>query len=222
MSTTDKSRTITLTGRPPVRITDSQWPLVASASRKTHDGGEVESQANRTSSWFLGVRREVNLGRWIVYGTYAHESRYRNEPNAYERFGQILPASTSVEDVCQKLLRLTLPAGTVEVFKSLISECIGDFPAEDISEPAGVAADPLGNQRLWAICQAITALNDRLMQEVRRQENRLLIDDFERACSFVVAINDAATAEEIFRLCEERACGVPLTDGKQIAVSVEA
>lgn len=208
MSTTDKSRTITLTGRPPVRITDSQWPLVASASRKTHDG-EVECQANRTTSWFLGVRREVNLGRWIVYGTYAHESNYRNEPNTYHRFGEILPASASVGEVCAKLMTTTIIEHGAECWHSLVSECIGDFPAEDISEPAGVAADPIGNQRLWAICQAITALNDRLMQEVRRQENRLLIDDFERTCSFVVAINGAATAEEILRLCEERASGVP-------------
>ena len=58
-----KKRTITLSNRAPVQITQEAWPFLASKSDKiTGYDWEVK--------WFLGVRQH-NDGRAIVYGTYA-------------------------------------------------------------------------------------------------------------------------------------------------------
>ena len=69
MSTTSspKTLTITLTDRPPVKIIDADWPVIAHGSYDRHDG-QVESEANRIWSLSIRVRRHAD-GRLIVYGT---------------------------------------------------------------------------------------------------------------------------------------------------------
>lgn len=56
-------RTITLSNRAPVQITQEAWPFLASQSHKT-TGYDWEVK------WFLGVRQNCD-GRTIVYGTYS-------------------------------------------------------------------------------------------------------------------------------------------------------
>ena len=58
-----RKRTITLTNRAPVQITQEDWPFLASHSNKI-SGYDWEV------NWFLGVRQHDD-GRAIVYGTYA-------------------------------------------------------------------------------------------------------------------------------------------------------
>lgn len=58
-----KKRTITLTDRAPVQITQEAWPFLASHSDQI-SGYDWEAK------WFLGIRQH-NDGRAIVYGTYA-------------------------------------------------------------------------------------------------------------------------------------------------------
>ena len=63
MTTTDKKRTVTLTDRPPVKISEAAWPVIAKASN--HDT-HYEVQANNL--WHITVR-EHDDGRRIVYGS---------------------------------------------------------------------------------------------------------------------------------------------------------
>lgn len=112
-----KTRTITLSGRPPVRITEADWPVIARASE--HDGGTVESQANRT--WDLRVRQHAD-GRAIVYGV--HWTCWQGESGS--RGGEMLAAG---DDIAAAILRV---AETIDSDARLAQECIADLPAEEV------------------------------------------------------------------------------------------
>jgi hypothetical protein len=65
------TRTITLFDRPPVRINEDNWPIVASTV--AFDDERVPAQANR--EWHLKIRQEkrafARASRYIVYGVYS-------------------------------------------------------------------------------------------------------------------------------------------------------
>jgi hypothetical protein len=127
---TVQTRTITLTSRPPVKIQDDQWPLIAHAY--WHDG-VVECQANR-KGW-LKVRQHAD-GRIIVYGGY--DSNWPKEPNL--RGGEILippgdgpltPDDGRVVD--DRVLAAAIHRVAASVRCAEIAEhCIADLPAEVI------------------------------------------------------------------------------------------
>lgn len=109
-------RTITLTDRPPVRVSDDAWPTVAKA--KWYEG-EIECQANR-SAW-LRVRRHED-GRTIVYGAY--DTCWRGEEPV--RGGELLPDPA---DTVAAIRRVGADLGIPD---SAIRDCIANLPAEDI------------------------------------------------------------------------------------------
>jgi hypothetical protein len=116
-----KIRTITLTCRPPVRVSEDVWPVIASARR--HDG-KVESQANHV--WHLTVRQHED-GRTIVYG-----SEDRGNGGVYQGYeaayaGELLDAGA---DVASAIIRVGTDA---RCSKAMQDECIADLPAEDLS-----------------------------------------------------------------------------------------
>lgn len=110
-----KYRTITLTDRPPVRIDEGQWPIVARA--KTWDNRH-ECQANRT--WQLYVRQHED-GRAIVYGVYS--SQHEGARDLYA--GQLVDAGGDIPAT----IRLVAQACDCE---GIAQECIADLPAEDL------------------------------------------------------------------------------------------
>lgn len=118
MTTTQaKTRTITLTDRPPVRISESAWPVIARS--RDHDG-EVEVQANRR--YYLTVRKHAD-GRTIVYGSYT--SQFAHEPDLSA--GELLDEGA---DVARAIRRV---GERVTCASAMIDDCIADLPAEDLS-----------------------------------------------------------------------------------------
>lgn len=136
MSDTAK-RTITLTGRPPVTISDEVWPLVASASDSEHDG-QVECQANRRSKWFIGVRQHED-GRAIVYATYSYSSNWHGARDYAAKHGRIIPPTLDDEGICREIKNVACEMEASEAkdddakrWRSLADECIADMPAEEL------------------------------------------------------------------------------------------
>lgn len=145
-TTAPKKLTITLTNRPPVKITEEQWPLLAAGSWSDHDG-QVECQANRRWKAWIKVRQHED-GRTIVYGLYDYDTAFQGEPNANYRDGQMV--TPSAEDypegaresfwVGQPIIdairavgeRLQERSGH-ECWPDLIATTIADMPAEELA-----------------------------------------------------------------------------------------
>lgn len=114
--TQEDTLTIALSGRPPVRIVKTEWPIIASA--KTWDNA-LEVQADRI--WTLTVRRHAD-GRAIVYGIF--RSAYQNEPD--RRGGELLPPD---QDIATAIYHI---ADALEFPRPLADECIANLPAEPL------------------------------------------------------------------------------------------
>lgn len=133
----NKTRTITLTGRPPVTVSENAWPLIASAQDSEHDG-QVECQANRKSRWWIGVRQHDD-GRAIVYATYSYTSTWQNSRDFVAKAGILLPAKADAEAICaaiqnvgNEIAGMECSEGDADRWPTLVAECIADMPAEEL------------------------------------------------------------------------------------------
>lgn len=128
------TRTITLTGRPPVTITTADWPMVASASDREFDG-EYDFQANETSKWFVGARRHSD-GRSIVYATYSYDSNWRGRRDHAAKRGVLLGAKDdiceAIQDVCDDIAGAECQGNDCDRWPTLAAECIADMPTETL------------------------------------------------------------------------------------------
>lgn len=115
---TTKYRTITLTGRAPVKISETDWPVIAHGRFQAWDG-EFQFQAARTTDLDIYVRQHAD-GRALVYGVYATTSRHQGERDTTLRVGRLLDAG---ED---------LPAAILGVAKELEYAC-GSDRAQDVA-----------------------------------------------------------------------------------------
>lgn len=133
--TTTKKRTITLTGRPPIKITDEQWPAIASARWNDCDN-QYEFQANRKWNAWVKVRQHAD-GRTIVYGGYDYDTAIQHEANQQYRDGIFLdtPPVDSVA-ICDAIADVTATLGTRsqqnDHFADICAECIADLPAVEL------------------------------------------------------------------------------------------
>ena len=128
-------RTITLTGRPPVSISDENWPLIASASDKVFDG-EYEFQANRTSKYFIGIRQHRD-GRAIVYATYSYSTNWQGERDCNKKCGKLLAEGSTIDDILGVIGEVISDiAGGYseydETWSRLKAECIANLPVEEL------------------------------------------------------------------------------------------
>ena len=123
MDTTDttdtetKVRIVTLSSRPPVKIKECEWPVIASSS--WCDDPRVPQQANR-KAW-LKVRQHAD-GRTLVYG--GTESNWERERSL--RSGLLCPKGS---DVAKAIYQVSEELG----YKSeLAADAVGELPAEEI------------------------------------------------------------------------------------------
>ena len=108
-------RTITLTDRPPVRIEDTEWPVIAQS--KWFEG-PYDFQANR-SGW-LKIRQHAD-GRVIVYGGY--DTNWQNENS--KRAGFLIPAGREPQDWINAI------HNTARIVNaSCADDCIANLPPE--------------------------------------------------------------------------------------------
>jgi hypothetical protein len=125
-------RTITLTARPPVRIEEGEWPVIARGSGDSYAGGDFGKHRQalaqgEVDTYSLRVRMHAD-GRHLVYGVLVSANAAWRAPAGGEcrRGGELLDKE---EDVVSAILRvgedLHIPDGVVR-------ECIADLPAEEL------------------------------------------------------------------------------------------
>jgi hypothetical protein len=132
MTTETKTRIITMTDAPPVRIREDQWPVIAHGAYSAHDN-EHEFQANRR--WSTAIRvREHQDGRRIVYGVYDYSSQYRGDRDVTLRAGVRLDADGDVVAAIREVaatLAEALVDGAAEHVAEACRDCIADLPPVD-------------------------------------------------------------------------------------------
>jgi hypothetical protein len=115
-------RTITLTDRPPVRIDEDNWGIIAMAS--DHDN-QYECQANTV--WSIRVRQHDD-GRTIVYAVKDSGPGGQYLGFKASRAGELLDKECTMDDICAAIRRV----GEYADCADLIDDCIADLPAEEI------------------------------------------------------------------------------------------
>ena len=133
MTTTEtKKRTITLTGRRPVTIEESAWPVIARGRERWHDN-QYEFQANRKVDIQILVRQHAD-GRAIVYGYVDYDSAFQGERSYIERAGVLAdPGDDLAESIRSVEAALEDQASDEsERIGCAARECIADLPAEEI------------------------------------------------------------------------------------------
>lgn len=125
----DKTRTITLTDRAPVRIREAEWPVIAVATGDSW-GSAVDparhSQASRRGEldeYSLRVRQHED-GRAIVYGVLT--AALATGSSEDRREGELLEVSDNLAAAVRRVgERCELP-------DIVIRECIADLPAREL------------------------------------------------------------------------------------------
>jgi len=113
-------RTITLTGRPPVRILEAEWPVIADARWRDHEG-----QHDRRAS--LKVRQHAD-GRAIVYGVWDYEITWQ-----LYRAGVLLdPGADLASAITEVALSLADRGADEARMRDLAHGCTADLPAEEL------------------------------------------------------------------------------------------
>jgi len=132
MSTTQKRRTITLSDRPPVKITDDDWPVIAWATGDSYGDGDCarRSQAllqGECDRYALRVRRHAD-GRAIVYAIVDAAASAWHEPAGGHdwRGGELVDAGA---DLAAVIRRVGESGGIPD---HVIREAIADLPAEEL------------------------------------------------------------------------------------------
>ncbi|MDR7400505.1 MAG: hypothetical protein QN144_14510 [Armatimonadota bacterium] len=127
-------RTVTLTDRPPVRIREDAWPVVARADYDWHDN-EVPSQAFRSIRAHFRVRQHAD-GRALVYAVYDYSTAYTTEQNVYIRVGRLVNPGADIPRAIRQVAaelreRLAREGQDERVADRMADEAIAELPAEE-------------------------------------------------------------------------------------------
>lgn len=127
-----KQRTITLTGRSPVKIYEDEWPVIARATGDSYGGMDPQRHDQAESrgeidTHLLVVRRHAD-GRAIVYGVIDAADAAWGQPAGGTdwRGGVLLSAGAELAEAIRRV------GDDGDLPDSVIRECIADLPAEQI------------------------------------------------------------------------------------------
>lgn len=128
--------TITLTGRPPIKIKKEDWPVLASAEDHDKHGAQIGNEPNREDEWYVKVRRHED-GRSIVYAAYKYSSQWQNEGGVGVRGGELVAADDDVIEAIRRVCadmaeRVNAERRLGDIFLRLAHECTADLPAVEI------------------------------------------------------------------------------------------
>lgn len=129
-----KQRTITLTDRPPVRIREDQWPVIAHGNYKDWDN-QYEFQANRTWKIDIRVRRHQD-GRAIVYGVYDYDTHFQGEKCEAHKVGALLAPDgdlpAAIKEAAEQMIERVGDDDMHRHIRDAANECIADLPAQEL------------------------------------------------------------------------------------------
>lgn len=117
MSTEKKTRTITLTGRAPVKIDEDSWSVIARAAKDRDCNNQELSRR-----YYLTVRQNAD-GRAIVYGIFSTSHQGEDD----KRAGRVLSNGQNVAATIAEV------GGLIGAPESVIDQCIADLPPEELS-----------------------------------------------------------------------------------------
>ena len=124
--TTKTKRTITLTDRPPIRITEEDWPVIAKA---TWYQGEIERQANRRG--WMKIRQHSD-GRTIVYGGFTTQWQGESDRRGGELLGGEAHGQGEAMEPRYTVDAIRRVAEDLFVPEDAVRDLIADLPAEEI------------------------------------------------------------------------------------------
>lgn len=129
-----KQRTITLTNRPPVRVKEDHWPVIAHGSYKDWDN-QYEFQANRT--WKIDIRvRQHQDGRAIVYGVYDYDTHFHGEKCEAHKVGALLAPDDdlpgAIKEAAKQMIERVSDEDMHQHIRAIANECIADLPAQEL------------------------------------------------------------------------------------------
>lgn len=132
-TTERKTRTITLTGRPPVRIVEADWPVIARASGDSYSGSDYarhqQALAQVECDEYTLIVRQHTDGRALVYGVLSAAIPAWGQPAHGEghRAGALLPPGADLASAVRNV------GESCDLPDALIHACIADLPAEDLT-----------------------------------------------------------------------------------------
>lgn len=130
MTTTEpKMRTITLTGRPPVRLNEDKWGLIARASWDSYGSNDYSRHQQAKAQGELDectlrVRENEDETRWIVYGTYSEG--WSSNHAGLSAAGELVDNRDNISAAIERVGK------TLGAPPQLIADCIADLPAIEL------------------------------------------------------------------------------------------
>jgi hypothetical protein len=143
-TTTTKTRTITLTDRPPVKVKEDDWPIIATGSADDDDSDGRGNQPNREWTRTIRVRQHED-GRAIVYGVYDYSTNFQGANGAAAKRGTLLAAPVTPDQIIAAIrvvgdeLAEAESDAAIEAsrkdsrqWRVAVQACIADLPADEL------------------------------------------------------------------------------------------
>jgi len=130
-ATLTKTRTITLTDRRPVRVTDSTWPAVAVGEESRDDADQPGNQPNREWTNWVRIRQHAD-GRALVYALSEYTTRFQGASGYTYRGGELLDAGADLPAAVRRVADSLLARGGDDAIRQAAHLCIADLEPEDL------------------------------------------------------------------------------------------